>query len=138
MSQVILALDQGTSSTRCIAFDRDLHERGRAVVPVTCAFPGPGLVEQDPSELARSAEDALTGALADGGLAWSDVAAVSIANQTETFVIWDRATGRPVHPAIVWQDPLNSDFISVLCSPYITVKCVIIATISTFINVFYK
>ena len=104
MSQVILALDQGTSSTRCIAFDRDLHERGRAVVPVTCAFPGPGLVEQDPGELARSAEDALTGALADGGLAWSDVAAVSIANQTETFVIWDRATGRPVHPAIGWQD----------------------------------
>ena len=104
MSQVILALDQGTSSTRCIAFDRDLHERGRAAVPVTCSFPGPGLVEQDPAELARSAEDALTGALADGGLAWSDVAAVSIANQTETFVIWDRATGRPVHPAIVWQD----------------------------------
>ena len=104
MSQVILALDQGTSSTRCIAFDRDLHERGRAVVAVTCAFPGPGLVEQDPGELARSAEDALTGALADGGLAWSDVAAVSIANQTETFVIWDRATGRPVHPAIGWQD----------------------------------
>jgi glycerol kinase len=108
VSQVILALDQGTSSTRCIAFDGDLQERARGVVPVACSFPGPGLVEQDPAELVGSAVDAIARAVADGGLAWSDVAALSIANQTETFVIWERASGRPVHPAIVWQDRRTS------------------------------
>jgi glycerol kinase len=97
---IVLGLDQGTSSTRCIALDRSLREVGSASVPVTCSFPGPGLVEQDPEALAQSARAAIAGAL--GGR--DDVAALGIANQTETFVVWDRATGRAVHPAIVWQD----------------------------------
>ena len=97
---IVLGLDQGTSSTRCVALDRELREVGSATVPVACAFPGPGLVEQDPEALAESARAAIAGAL--GGR--NDVAALGIANQTETFVVWDRATGRAVHPAIVWQD----------------------------------
>ncbi len=97
---IVLGLDQGTSSTRCVALDRELREVGAASVPVTCSFPGPGLVEQDPEELAESARAAISGAL--GGR--DDVAALGIANQTETFVVWDRANGRAVHPAIVWQD----------------------------------
>ncbi len=97
---IVLGLDQGTSSTRCVALDRDLHEVGAASVPVACSFPGPGLVEQDPEELAESARAAIARAL--GGR--DDVAALGIANQTETFVVWDRVTGRAAHPAIVWQD----------------------------------
>ncbi len=99
---IVLGLDQGTSSTRCVALGRDLRELGAASVPVACSFPGPGLVEQDPEALAGSARAAIAGALERAGR--DDVAALGIANQTETFVVWDRATGRAVHPAIVWQD----------------------------------
>jgi glycerol kinase len=97
---IVLGLDQGTSSTRCVALDRELREVGAASVPVACSFPAPGLVEQDPEQLAESARAAIAGAL--GGR--DDVAALGIANQTETFVVWDRESGRAVHPAIVWQD----------------------------------
>jgi glycerol kinase len=97
---IVLGLDQGTSSTRCVALDRELREAGAASVPVACSFPAPGLVEQDPEALVESARAAIAGALGDR----DDVAALGIANQTETFVVWDRGTGRAVHPAIVWQD----------------------------------
>ncbi|MCW3065483.1 MAG: glpK, partial [Solirubrobacterales bacterium] len=109
MSELVLGLDQGTSSTRCAALDGDLRERGAFSVPVECAFPGPGLVEQDPEAIASSAEEAIAGALAAAGAGARDVAALGIANQTETFVVWDRATGRAVHPAIVWQDRRTDD-----------------------------
>jgi glycerol kinase len=100
VSGLVLGLDQGTSSTRCVALDDELSERGAASVPVACSFPGPGLVEQDPEALVESAAEAIAGT----GARPADVAALGIANQTETFVVWDRATGRAVHPAIVWQD----------------------------------
>jgi len=102
---IVLGLDQGTSSTRCVALDTELAERGAAAVPVRCAFPRPGWVEQDPEELVASAR----AAIAQCGHA----AALGIANQTETFVVWERDSGRPIHPAIVWQDrrtaPLADD-----------------------------
>ena len=102
MTGLVVGLDQGTSSTRCVALDLDLRERGAFSVPVACSYPAPGLVEQSAEEIAASAERAIAGCLqAAGG---GDVLALGIANQTETFVVWDRATGRPVHPAIVWQD----------------------------------
>jgi glycerol kinase len=94
---VVLGLDQGTSSTRCVAVDEHLAERAAAQVPVRCAFPRPGWVEQDPDELAESARQVI--ARAGGG-----AVALGIANQTETFVVWQRGSGRPIHPAIVWQD----------------------------------
>jgi glycerol kinase len=96
---LVAGLDQGTSSTRCVVLDEQLTERGAASVPVACSYPAPGLVEQDAEELAASAERAIREAA--GGQV---VAALGIANQTETFVVWDRETGAPVHPAIVWQD----------------------------------
>ena len=108
MSRVVLALDQGTSSTRCIALDAELRELGRGTVPVACSFPAAGLVEQDPDALLASAIEAIGRALASGGITRTDLAVLAIANQTETFVIWERATGRPIHPAIVWQDRRSS------------------------------
>jgi glycerol kinase len=107
--RLVLGLDQGTSSTRCVALDAELREHGSSSVPVACAFPAPGLVEQDPEELAASARSAIEGALVAACAGASDVAALGIANQTETFVVWDRETGRAVHPAIVWQDRRTDD-----------------------------
>jgi glycerol kinase len=102
--KAILALDQGTTSSRAIVFDR-------AGVPVSVVqqefrqiFPRPGWVEHDPEEIFATQRDAAARALAQAGLASSDVAAVGITNQRETTVLWDRATGRPVANAIVWQD----------------------------------
>jgi glycerol kinase len=106
---VVLGLDQGTSSTRCLAVNRSLDVVGAAGVPVAAAFPGPGLVEQDPDELVASARAAIAGALESAGAGAGDVAAVGIANQTETFVVCERSSGRPVHPAIVWQDRRTAD-----------------------------
>src|SRR5215207_3120176 len=104
MTALVLGLDQGTSSTRCVALDADVGERGVASVAVASSYPGRGLVEQDPEAIAESAERAIAGALAAAGAGCGDVAALGIANQTETFVVWERASGRAVHPAIVWQD----------------------------------
>jgi glycerol kinase len=109
VSELVLGLDQGTSGTRCVAFDPGLRERGSASVAVAASFPGPGLVEQDPEELVRSAQQAIAGALAAAGAGPGAVAALGIANQTETFVVWERASGRAIHPAIVWQDRRTAD-----------------------------
>ena len=87
-----------------MALDEELHERGVGSVPVASSFPAEGLVEQDPEAIAASAEQAIAAALSAAGARPGDVAALGIANQTETFVVWERDSGRPVHPAIVWQD----------------------------------
>ena len=101
---LVAGLDQGTSSTRCVVLDEELRERGTGSVPVASSFPAAGLVEQDPEAIAASAERAIEDALAAAGARPGEVAALGIANQTETFVVWERDSGRPVHPAIVWQD----------------------------------
>ncbi len=104
MTALVLGLDQGTSSTRCVALDDELREHGASAVSLDSSFPRAGHVEQDPEAIAESARRAIAGALAAAGATAADVAALGIANQTETFVVWERATGRAVHPAIVWQD----------------------------------
>jgi glycerol kinase len=88
-----------------VAFDRDLSVRASHAVPVGCSFPGPGLVEQDPDELRASARAAIAGL----GLSRDEVAAVGISNQTETFLVCERGSGRPIHPAIGWQDRRTAD-----------------------------
>jgi len=103
VSRFVLALDQGTTSSRAILFD---HEG--AVVAVDQHefpqhFPKPGWVEHDPDEIWESQLRAARGVLARAGAAASDVAAIGITNQRETALVWDRATGAAVHPAIVWQ-----------------------------------
>ncbi len=98
---VILALDQGSSSTRCIAYDARLRPVAAAVSAVETARPGPGMVEHDPDAVLAGALGAIAEARAGGG---GEVAAVGIADQTETFVLWERDSGRAVTPLISWQD----------------------------------
>ena len=106
---MILAVDQGTTGTTCLVVDDALLVRGRGYVRVTVATPRPGWVEQDPEELWTSVERAAEIALRDAGLAAHDLQAVGIANQRETTIVWDRHTGEPVYPAIVWQDRRTAD-----------------------------
>jgi glycerol kinase len=101
---IVLAVDQGSSSSRCLALDQALRPLGLASRPVTSAFPRPGWVEHDPAELLASVLGAVAGALGQAGASWADVAAIGLAAQTETFVVWERASGRPVYPAISWRD----------------------------------
>jgi glycerol kinase len=94
---VILAIDQGTTGTTCLAVDDDLRVVGRGYRELPQHFPRPGWVEHEPEEIWRSVEDAAREA---GG----DPETVAITNQRETTILWDRRTGAPVAPAIVWQD----------------------------------
>jgi glycerol kinase len=104
VARAVLALDQGTSSTRAFVYGRTGALLGAAERPVPVAFPEPGWVEQDAETLWESAWQAAAEALARARVDPDDLAAVGIANQRETVVVWDRASGRPVAPAIVWQD----------------------------------
>ncbi len=101
---MILAVDQGTTGTTCLVVDEPPEVLGRATVPVGLATPRPGWVEQDPWELWASVEQAAADALADAGVGVDAIEAVGIANQRETTIVWDRRSGEPVYPAIVWQD----------------------------------
>jgi glycerol kinase len=98
----VLAVDQGTTSTRAILFDRQGRARATAQIPLTQIYPAPGLVEHDPEEIWRSVLQ--TGRTALGGVGIKSVAAIGITNQRETTVVWERATGKPLANAIVWQD----------------------------------
>ena len=100
----LLALDQGTTSSRALVFDGGGALAALAQREFTQSFPRPGWVEHDPEEIWSSQLAVAREALARAGLTAADVAAIGIANQRETVVVWDRATGRPVGPAIVWQD----------------------------------
>ena len=100
----VLALDQGTTSSRAIVFDRQGRIVSVAQKEFEQIFPKPGWVEHDPTEIWSSQISVAADALARKGLRASDVAAIGITNQRETAVVWDRATGEPVHNAIVWQD----------------------------------
>ncbi len=107
----VAAIDQGTTSTRCLVFDRG----GRMVAVAQHEhhqyFPRPGWAEHDAAEIWRNTLRVLPEALDQAGLAPSDLAAVGIANQRETTVVWDRLTGRPVANAITWQDTRTTDLV---------------------------
>ncbi|MBV8540459.1 MAG: glycerol kinase GlpK [Pseudonocardiales bacterium] len=104
MCQYVAAIDQGTTSTRCMVFDHD----GRVVSTEQREhrqhFPQAGWVEHDPLEIWENTREVAAGALAKADLTAGDIAAVGITNQRETAVVWDRRSGEPVHNAIVWQD----------------------------------
>ncbi len=100
-AEVILALDQGSSSTRCVAYDRRLRELGAAVRPVSTARPSAGKVEHDAEDLLTGSLEAISEVVAGAGAA---VAGIGIASQTESFVLWERESGQAVTPVVSWQD----------------------------------
>ncbi|WP_418121558.1 glycerol kinase GlpK [Variovorax sp. 160MFSha2.1] len=100
----LLALDQGTSSSRSIVFDREGHIVAIAQKELTQIYPQPGWVEHDPMEIWRSQLATAREVLVKAKLKPTDIHAIGITNQRETTVLWNRATGQPVHHAIVWQD----------------------------------
>ncbi|WP_269931697.1 glycerol kinase GlpK [Aminobacter sp. HY435] len=104
MSGFVLAIDQGTTSSRAIVFDASMKVVGVGQKEFTQHFPDSGWVEHDPEEIWRSVVDTCKTALAKAGKTAADIAAIGITNQRETVVIWDKATGKPIHNAIVWQD----------------------------------
>jgi glycerol kinase len=110
----ILALDQGTTSSRSIIYDEFLQPIASAQREFTQHFPQPGWVEHDALEIWDSIVSTAREAVAKAGIKPQDIAAVGITNQRETVVVWDRATGEPVHPAIVWQDRRTGDFMDAL------------------------
>jgi len=106
----ILALDQGTTSSRAILFDRDGQPVASASREFNQFFPKPGWVEHDPEEIWATQAGVAVEVLARAGIESSDIAAIGITNQRETAVVWNRKTGKPVCNAIVWQDRRTSDY----------------------------
>ncbi len=108
--QHILAIDQGTTSTRAILYDARGQAIGSAGQEFTQHFPQPGWVEHDAEEIWQSVAQVVSGVLAKTGVDPKQLAGIGITNQRETTVLWERATGRPIHRAIVWQDRRTADF----------------------------
>jgi glycerol kinase len=109
VADFLLAIDQGTTSSRAILFDGALKPVAVAQQEFRQVYPAPGLVEHDPEEIWASVVATVRAAFAKAGAAARDVAAIGITNQRETTVVWDRASGRPIHNAIVWQDRRTAD-----------------------------
>ena len=100
----LLAIDQGTSSSRAVLYGHDAAQVSSAQREFPQRYPRPGWVEHDPEAIWDSVRDVVQRVLADAGARAADVTAIGITNQRETTLIWERETGRPVHDAIVWQD----------------------------------
>src|SRR5215468_10936834 len=109
MTKYLGAIDQGTTSTRFIVFDRAGKMIGCEQREHEQVYPKPGWVEHDPEEIWHCTQEVIARAMQQPGLQPSDFAAIGITNQRETTIIWDRATGRAVHNAIVWQDTRVAD-----------------------------
>ena len=112
--QYIMSLDQGTTSSRCIIFDRAGNICATAQKEFTQYFPQPAWVEHDAMEIWDSVLEVSRAAMAQLGIAAADIAAIGITNQRETTVIWDKETGEPIAKAIVWQCRRTSDIIDSL------------------------
>src|SRR5690606_14767428 len=110
MNQYILALDQGTTSSRAIIFDKEGTPVAVAQKEFKQYYPQSGWVEHDAREIWSSQLSVATEVVAKAGLQASAIAAIGITNQRETTIVWDRSTGRPIHPAIVWQDRRTAEY----------------------------
>lgn len=110
MSRYILALDQGTSSSRAIVFDKDGQAKAVAQKEFTQIFPKPGWVEHNPMEIWSSQAAVIAEAITSIDINGLDIAGIGITNQRETTIVWDAETGEPVYNAIVWQDRRTSEY----------------------------
>jgi glycerol kinase len=106
----ILAIDQGTTNTRALVFDRLGRVIGESTQELTQFYPSPGWVEHDPEEIWRSVAEVVRGAIASAQVTGDRLAALGLTNQRETVIVWDRKTNRPLAPAIVWQDRRTVEF----------------------------
>lgn len=113
-AQLVLALDQGTTSSRAMLFDVDGVVRGLAQRPLAASYPRPGWVNQDANEIWQSVQAVARDVLEQSGVDFSRVAAIGITNQRETTILWDRQTGEPVAPAIVWQSRQTAPLVEAL------------------------
>src|SRR5256886_6346478 len=122
----VLAIDQGTTSSRAIVFRGDISIAAVAQQEFPQHFPASGWVEHEPEDIWTSTIAVCREALKKAGLAAKDIAAIGITNQRETTVVWDRATGQAVHRAIVWQDRRTADVCARLkaegCEPIISAR----------------
>jgi len=109
LSDYLLAIDQGTTSTRAIVFDAALRPVATAQQEFAQIYPAPGSVEHDVEDIWSTTVATVRAAIARAGVAVKTIAAIGIANQRETTIVWERATGRPIHNAIVWQDRRTAD-----------------------------
>lgn len=114
MKQYIMALDQGTTSSRCIIFDKLGTMKGIAQKEFTQIYPKPGWVEHDPMEIWSTQLAVATEAMAKLGLKAQEIAAIGITNQRETTIVWNKRTGQPIYNAIVWQCRRTSDMIDAI------------------------
>ena len=110
MPSALIAIDQGTTSTRALVFDARLKPLASAQQELRQIYPSPGLVEHDAEEIWQAVVATVREAMGKAGLAASEIAGIGIANQRETTVVWERASGKPIHNAIVWQDRRTADF----------------------------
>ena len=117
IKKFILALDQGTSSSRAIVFDHEGSVRSVAQKEFTQHFPKPGWVEHDPMEIWASEAAVIAEAISTIGIGGKEIAGIGITNQRETTIVWDAETGKPVYNAIVWQDRRTAEFCDTL-APY--------------------
>jgi len=110
MSKFIMAIDQGTTSSRAIIFDAEMKIVASDQREFRQIFPASGWVEHDPEEIWESVVATCKGAIKNAGITAADVAAIGITNQRETVVVWDKKTGKAIHNAIVWQDRRTAKF----------------------------
>jgi glycerol kinase len=106
----VLAIDQGTTSTRAILFDAGMRPAATAQMEFTQHFPKSGWVEHDPDDLLNTTLKTCKDVIAQHGITAADIAGIGITNQRETTLVWDKSTGKPVHNAIVWQDRRTAPF----------------------------
>jgi glycerol kinase len=110
MQPLLLSIDQGTTSTRAVVYDETGRVRGTASRELTQHFPQPGWVEHDADEIWRTVLDVVPRALAAASIEGKALTAIGVTNQRETVVLWERASGRPIARAIVWQDRRTADY----------------------------
>jgi glycerol kinase len=101
---ILLVIDQGTTSTRAVVYDRDLRAIGTSQIEVLPSYPQSGWVEHDPQAIKSSVGSQVTAALIEAGIKSDRIAAIGLTNQRETTIVWERAGGRAIAPALVWQD----------------------------------
>ncbi len=116
MTRYIGAIDQGTTSTRFIVFDRSGETITSAQMEHRQFYPQPGWVEHDPLEIWRNTQSVMAEALRGADLTYGDLAAIGITNQRETTLLWERATGTPAYNALVWQDTRVDRLVAELCA----------------------